>query len=811
MSSRSPVRSASTRFARRLLGLARPSAPATSAGNEPIFEPLEVRRLLSASDPLFLDTFDVSAPSYDINFEIASRQSGAMAPLTYGGYGSNGQDWQTQVGSSLSPGGLLLAAKNGTPQWIAPTSPTAGLAPDPGPGGTAVVEFDVNPVVAAPGYNATQSAWAGVKIGSRGVGKWVNNSDGFGLLLRGEGRRDFKAFDGSTTAATGQYTADAADRYHHLKLTITSTDPQGRPFDGSPVVIRAFDDGSATPFLTHTRTAGFTDNYITLSGESEGADGNHVTLHGFDNFRVYGEPSATAPAVPAAPTGLAVTATSTSELALTWSDNAAGEAGYEVERSINGTDGWTRVAVLAADAESHADAALPAGAERFYRVRAVGQAAGTFSDWSTVASGTTTATGTGDPGTGDPGTGDPGTGGGGTGGGGTDGTVTGFGSDFEGLGDRSVFSPATAANPEHDLSIWGVIGRFENETVTMRGSDLAPHSHLTIGWDLLIGMAETAAYYDDSYYPMPERSFTVKVDGQQVYKATWTDGGYGGSGSGYVPLDDAIGFDFTEEGPDGSQPTIGQAGSRSITVPHTGSSASVTFEGKGFHEIESTDPTYPTISDDADWGWALDAAGAGTSCNPVSLSAQQMSVLEQKLYAAIGEASLSAADEDSPLDVGFAEEAIGTKGPRLGANLLENQAGAAWDLGVEVMTAPLMALAGNMGGLIGTLVQGAETFEELEPHVQQQIRELLNRDYFFVSAHVVSPLDDRYSATLEAFVNRCNGRISGRIQGYTAEVIDRNGRFPADADRQIFYETTFSGTVEFGEDDNPGDTTVDLL
>jgi hypothetical protein len=60
-----------------------------------------------------------------------------------------------------------------------------------------------------------------------------------------------------------------------------------------------------------------------------------------------------APEPPAAPSGLAGTATSSSAVALTWTDNADDETGYTVERSLAGTT-WTV-----------ATAALPAGATSY--------------------------------------------------------------------------------------------------------------------------------------------------------------------------------------------------------------------------------------------------------------------------------------------------------------------------------------------------------------------------------------------------------------------------------------------------------------
>ena len=54
--------------------------------------------------------------------------------------------------------------------------------------------------------------------------------------------------------------------------------------------------------------------------------------------------SAMISAVPAAPSNLAATSSTTAiEIDLTWTDNANDETGFVIERSPNGTDTWTQV------------------------------------------------------------------------------------------------------------------------------------------------------------------------------------------------------------------------------------------------------------------------------------------------------------------------------------------------------------------------------------------------------------------------------------------------------------------------------------
>ena len=72
---------------------------------------------------------------------------------------------------------------------------------------------------------------------------------------------------------------------------------------------------------------------------------------------------------PAAPTELNASAASASQINLTWVDQAGNEDGYRVERSDNGTNGWSSIASnLNANSTSYSDTNLPASTEYFYRV-----------------------------------------------------------------------------------------------------------------------------------------------------------------------------------------------------------------------------------------------------------------------------------------------------------------------------------------------------------------------------------------------------------------------------------------------------------
>ncbi|MGH9202534.1 MAG: fibronectin type III domain-containing protein, partial [Vicinamibacterales bacterium] len=79
--------------------------------------------------------------------------------------------------------------------------------------------------------------------------------------------------------------------------------------------------------------------------------------------------TATTHAAPAAPTNLAASTLSSSQIRLTWNDNSSNEAGFKLERSTDGTT-FSQVATLVANTTAYTNSSLNAATTYIYRIRA---------------------------------------------------------------------------------------------------------------------------------------------------------------------------------------------------------------------------------------------------------------------------------------------------------------------------------------------------------------------------------------------------------------------------------------------------------
>ena len=87
---------------------------------------------------------------------------------------------------------------------------------------------------------------------------------------------------------------------------------------------------------------------------------------------VFGAPFNIMFTAPAAPSGLTATVISSSQIDLSWTDNANNEASFEIERSTTGIGGaYTLLTTVPANTTTYSDSPLSATTEYCYRVRAI--------------------------------------------------------------------------------------------------------------------------------------------------------------------------------------------------------------------------------------------------------------------------------------------------------------------------------------------------------------------------------------------------------------------------------------------------------
>lgn len=136
---------------------------------------------------------------------------------------------------------------------------------------------------------------------------------------------------------------------------------------GTPANVTTFTDRGLTPNTAYT--------YRVRAGNSSG-------ISAWSNDAA----STTLVAPPAAPTGLSVTASSSSQLDLAWTDNSSNETGFAIFRK-SGSGDFAQIAVAPAKATSFSDRGLSPNTTYTYRVRAVSGLGS--SGWSNDAGGTT--------------------------------------------------------------------------------------------------------------------------------------------------------------------------------------------------------------------------------------------------------------------------------------------------------------------------------------------------------------------------------------------------------------------------------------
>jgi surface antigen/pimeloyl-ACP methyl ester carboxylesterase len=136
-------------------------------------------------------------------------------------------------------------------------------------------------------------------------------------------------------------------------------------------------------------TAGQSYTYFVRARNSTGTtDSNTVSVSIPSNLCVGGGVT-----VPVAPSGLQAASASTSQINLSWTDDANNETGFKIERKTGAAGRWSEIATAAANVITYSDTGLAASTQYYYRVRASNSAGD--SGYSNEASATTQSGGGG--------------------------------------------------------------------------------------------------------------------------------------------------------------------------------------------------------------------------------------------------------------------------------------------------------------------------------------------------------------------------------------------------------------------------------
>src|SRR5688572_3449254 len=213
---------------------------------------------------LFKDTFNVTGPTTDLSAESGTRQTGAVAPLTFT---RTGAEEGVQLGADDAPG--MLRISNGN----------VALDHNFTEGAEFSIDFDINPGI----DDSTSTDWVSIIFGATGKNPFVNGSDGMGILFRNNGQ--IEVWDGGTRVSggpTGLPGGIPTATPFHVRIEVDTAN-----FQSSPAIIRMFINGTQVGIgaetLEHIKTAGFRNNHITFM--SIGA-----WVHGIDNVEVSAVP-----------------------------------------------------------------------------------------------------------------------------------------------------------------------------------------------------------------------------------------------------------------------------------------------------------------------------------------------------------------------------------------------------------------------------------------------------------------------------------------------------------------------------------------
>ena len=217
---------------------------------------------------VFSDTYETSTEDWDVNFENdGGRQTGTAGVLDYveseASAAGGAADEFTVVNPDWAEGKLYIVGQNVSPDYNFIDGPEFEIS------------FKVHPGSNNDFYDSPD--WAAVVFGATEKNKFVNASDGFGILFRNDGR--VQVFDGTV----GIYGSPEIGTWPEGELDVRITSSSIN-FAGAPATIRMWINGEESPLtgssMEYTKQGGFHANNISLLGY--GTDLEHT----FDDFEV---------------------------------------------------------------------------------------------------------------------------------------------------------------------------------------------------------------------------------------------------------------------------------------------------------------------------------------------------------------------------------------------------------------------------------------------------------------------------------------------------------------------------------------------
>ena len=217
---------------------------------------------------VFSDTFDTTSEDWDVNFENdGGRQAGTAGILDYveaeASAAGGAADEFTIVNPDWAEGKLYISGQNVSPDYNFMDGPKFEIS------------FKVHPGSNNDFYDSPD--WAAIVFGATEKNKFVNASDGFGILFRNDGR--VQVFDGTVAIYGSPEIGTLPEGELDVRITSSSIN-----FAGAPATIRMWINGEESPLtgssIEYTKQGGFHANNISLLGY--GTDLEHT----FDDFKV---------------------------------------------------------------------------------------------------------------------------------------------------------------------------------------------------------------------------------------------------------------------------------------------------------------------------------------------------------------------------------------------------------------------------------------------------------------------------------------------------------------------------------------------